>query len=175
MEKYQTFIPRFWALILDSILLLPLIIVDQTVTDYAISGYVQTAMNAATGLFGVFYVILMHYFFGQTVGKMLMKVEVLDISEKPLSFFQAVLRDSPQLLGIFMFLIFGDPSYFLNGELKAAEFANNIVSNSFYILLMIWGLADIIVFFRNDKRRALHDYLAGSVVIKIEPENQANL
>ncbi len=81
MQKYQTFIPRFLALILDSILLLPLFVIDQMAADSSFSPTVKLGVNIATSLFGVLYVILMLYFFGQTVGKMLMKVKVLDVSE----------------------------------------------------------------------------------------------
>jgi uncharacterized RDD family membrane protein YckC len=30
----------------------------------------------------------------------------------------------------------------------------------------VWGLADILTFLFNDQRRALHDFIAGTVVVK---------
>lgn len=172
MQKYQTFIPRFLALILDSILLLPLFVIDQMAADSSFSPTVKLGVNIATSLFGVLYVILMLYFFGQTVGKMLMKVKVLDVSEKPLRFIQSVLRNFPQLISVIVFLIFGDPEYFLQSETEKVEFSKNLIGNSFYILLMIWGVADIVVFLMNDKKRALHDYVAGSVVVRLGSDEQ---
>ncbi len=71
-----------------------------------------------------------------------------------------------------MFLIFGDPEYFLQSETEKVEFSKNLIGNSFYILLMIWGVADIVVFLMNDKKRALHDYVAGSVVVRLGSDEQ---
>ena len=170
MKKYDTFLPRLLAIILDTVLLLPLFILDDLAEKYALSTSASYAIKTATSFAGVFYFILLHYFFGQTVGKMLMKVKVLDVSEKPLRFIQAVLRDFPQLLITIVFLVFGDPEFFFNGEYKAAQFAANPVGNIFYVLLLVWGIADIIVFLRNEKRRALHDFVAGSVVVRVESD-----
>ena len=108
----------------------------------------------------------MHALYGQTVGKMLTKVKVLDISETPLKFYQAVLRDVPQIFLIILSFIFVNPN--LNGEsVEPAVF----FSNPFLLLTFIWGVADLVVFFSNDKKRALHDYIAGSVVVRIEKDN----
>ena len=168
MNKYNTLYARFFALILDSILLLPLGILSDWNKDFADAPVKFQIVKIFIYLAGFFYVVLMHYFFGQTVGKMLMKVKVLDLSEKPISFFQSALRDLPQFLSIFIFVIFGDPDFFINQSKNIAEFAKNPVANSFYILLMIYGLTDIIVFFTNEKRRALHDYIARTVVVRVE-------
>lgn len=170
MNKYNTLYARFFALILDSVLLLPLGILSEWSKEFADAPVKFQLSKIFIYSASFFYVVLMHYFFGQTVGKMLMKIKVLDLSEKPISFFQSVLRDIAQLLSIFVFVIFGDPEFFINQSKDVAEFAKNPVANSFYILLMIYGLADIIVFFTNEKRRALHDYIAGTVVIREELE-----
>lgn len=168
MNKYNTLYARFFALILDSILLLPLGILSEWSEEFSDAPVKFQLIKIFIYSASFFYVVLMHYFFGQTVGKMLMKIKVLDLSEKPISFFQSVLRDIAQLLSIFVFVIFGDPEFFINQSKDVAEFAKNPVANSFYILLMIYGLADIIVFFTNEKRRALHDYIARTVVIREE-------
>lgn len=168
MGKYQTLYPRFWALILDSILLLPIAIIDDVVRGSALDANAKSALIIVLAFASTIYVILMHGFGGQTVGKMLLKVVVLDVSEKPLRFWQAVLRSAPQLLLIAAsFVLVPD---LLGDEPPAPESFN---TNPFFLLTSLWGLADIIVFFTNDKRRALHDYIAGSVVVKIEQNKQA--
>ena len=98
MEKYQTLVPRFWALILDSVLLLPLAIVDGLIKDAGFSQESKWTLYLTVSLAQTIYFIAMHGAFGQTVGKMLMKVKVLDsASETPISFWQATLRDLPQV------------------------------------------------------------------------------
>lgn len=97
-----------------------------------------------------------------------MNVKVLDISESPLKIYQAVLRDLPQIIFVIGSFIFVNP--YLNGETIEPSV---YFSNPFVILISLWGIADIVVFFTNHKRRALHDYIAGSVVVKIEKDNKS--
>lgn len=168
MGKYNTFIPRLVALMLDMILLAPLIIVDDWLKTHFADSARLPIFITILNLTGPVYVILMHFYFGQTVGKMLMKIKVLDISENPIKFYQSVLRDLPQLISVFVFGLFGNPDYFMDGKFNPAEFSANPVGNSFYVLFAVWGLADIVVFFTNDKRRALHDFIAGTVVVRVK-------
>ncbi len=171
MEKYQTLSLRFWALVLDGILLLPLEIVDETTRDADISPNFKVAALIVINLASTLYFISMHGFCGQTVGKMLMKVKVLSLNEKPLRFYQAILRDTPQILFTISSFIFLR-SIFVNSE-QTEITPQEFFSNPLMIVMAIWGLADILTVFFNVKRRALHDYVAGSVVVKIENAQQA--
>lgn len=162
MEKYRTIVPRFGALILDTVLLLPLGIVEELVKSAAFSQSSKWFLALIISLAYIIYFVVMHGWCGQTVGKMLMKVKVLTFSETPMSFRQAILREAPQIvttIGSFIFL------YPLT--------QNDIDSNSpdywknpFIILMLIWGVADVIAALTNHKCRALHDYLAGTVVVR---------
>ena len=165
MEKYRTFYPRFWALIIDTLILLPLGLIDAAIGNYVSSPSTLLAVEIGVNVISVAYVVLTLAFYGQTVGKMLMKVKVLDVSENPLSFSQALMRELPQISYLLILLILGKPT-FLNEE-PNNTFSLNPGANFFYVLLSVWGVADIIVFFLNDKRRALHDYIAGTVVVKL--------
>jgi uncharacterized RDD family membrane protein YckC len=161
MEKYRTLVPRFWALILDSILLLPLSIFDQLLQGAEFSQTAKLVLLFIVSLAGTVYFIVMHAMFGQTVGKMLMKVKVLDaFSESPVKFYQAFLRDLPQLLFILGSFIFLNP--LAPDEINSPEY----MKNPLVILMMFWGLADIFSVFTNEKRRAIHDYIAGTVVVR---------
>lgn len=168
MEKYQTLYPRAVALLLDSVLLLPIGILDEWVKSLALPREIFYILIFGINMAGTVYFITMHGLFGQTVGKMLMKVKVLDVSESPLKFRQAILRDLPQILfviGSFVFM----SSALLSTEEAAAE-SSDYFRHPLVILMLIWGFADIAVFFTNEKYRALHDYIAGSVVVRIKNE-----
>jgi uncharacterized RDD family membrane protein YckC len=162
MEQYRTLVPRFWALILDSVLLLPLSILDELLRGADFSPAAKWSLLLTVNLAGTIYFIAMHAVFGQTVGKMLMKIKVLDaLSESPIKFRQALLRDLPQLLfvaGSFVFLNQLAPE----AELNPAEYTKNPL----VVLTMVYGLIDIFSVFTNEKRRALHDYIAGTVVVR---------
>src|SRR5688500_17287016 len=98
LEKYQTIGSRCVALIIDSIVLIPLwglgSLINSSVGSTSLSTFVISTLASLTA---VFYNILMHALFGQTLGKMLVKVKVLDISEVPINLGQAAIRSLPQL------------------------------------------------------------------------------
>lgn len=169
MEKYQTLIPRFCALILDAILLLPLAIIEELIKSDGFSQSSKWVLFFIVGLAETMYFVVMHSLFGQTVGKMLMKIRVLDISETPLKFRQAILRDLPQLLLVAGSFIFLYPSAPNEIEPNSPDYWKN----PFFVLILIWGVADLVVFFTNEKRRALHDYIARTVVVRINENSDA--
>jgi uncharacterized RDD family membrane protein YckC len=160
MEKYETVWQRFGAGILDSIILLPI--------SWGITFFIlfvsprlleNTFSSIAVSFVSVGYYILMHSRYGQTLGKMVTKVKVLDNAETPINFGQAVLRSLPQLLPL-MFAI----------SFSTADDSIDSISQSglmiIYISLVVFYLADIVVCLVNEKRRALHDFIAGTVVVK---------
>jgi uncharacterized RDD family membrane protein YckC len=167
MEKYRTLLPRFCAIILDIILLLPLGIIAELIKSAEFSQETKFALFLALNLAQTFYVIVMHGLFGQTVGKMLMKVKVLDVSESAIKFRQAVIRDLPQLLftiGSFIFLYPLSPDQI---DPNSPDYWKNPI----FVLMFVWGVSDALAVLTNDKRRALHDYLAGTVVVKINQDS----
>jgi uncharacterized RDD family membrane protein YckC len=115
----------------------------------------------------VIYVILLHARYGQTLGKMAMKVKVLDVSEEPVRFAQAVIRSLPQMLPVFMAssLLISEMSPATGSTGKNLLMAAATLAN---ILYFIWSVADIIVCLVSDKKRALHDLVAGTVVVRTD-------
>lgn len=158
MNKYQTFFPRLGALLLDAVLLLPLAVLADWLAGTELSESSKAAAAIAINFVNIFYFIILHAVYGQTVGKMLMKVKVLDVAETKLRFTQAVIRDVPQLLFVSASLI---PA--INQDFGIPDAPLNPVA----IAVLIWGLADIAVFFATPKHRALHDLIARSVVVRL--------
>jgi uncharacterized RDD family membrane protein YckC len=169
MEKYQTLWLRFLALILDIILLLPLGIAAELIKGDGFSQEVKFALLFIVSLAHTIYFIVMHGFYGQTVGKMLMKVKVLDVSESAIKFRQAIVRDLPQVLftvGSFIFY------YPLTPDQIEPNSPENW-KNPFFVLIFIWSVADLLAVLTNDKRRAAHDYIAGTIVVKLNQNPDA--
>jgi uncharacterized RDD family membrane protein YckC len=112
----------------------------------------------------------MHGYKGQTLGKMVCKVRVLDITENKLSLSQAFMRDIVLIISNFIFslyILFNSSIY-----IKLVT-SNNFIEDFsafpiwFRVLAMmsfIWTLLEIITMLTNKKRRAIHDFIAGSVV-----------
>src|SRR3982750_4371118 len=98
MNKYKTFAPRFLALILDTVLLLPLAIAADALTESAFSENQQNIFLAALNLVNVVYFVVLHGLYGQTAGKYLTGVKVVRVDDSPISFVQACVRNLPQII-----------------------------------------------------------------------------
>jgi len=159
MEKYETLGKRFVAAFVDSLILAPVNLVISFATIFFSSSATAVAVSSAVvGLISVFYYILAHYYYGQTVGKILAKVKVLDDSEKQINFGQAVLRSFPQLIMAMFAVSFS----------TAEKGTTGIVGTLIYWLVMIFSIADVLVCLLNEKRRALHDFIAGTIVVRTD-------
>jgi uncharacterized RDD family membrane protein YckC len=163
MEKYQTFFPRLVALLIDSFIMLPLGIMNEWFRQAEFPPLFFYVWIPLASLVFPVYMIAMHARFGQTLGKMWMNVKVLDASEEPLKFRQALLRETPQLVFNLGTIYLGIAFLGENLESENAKSAYSVLTTA----ASVWAVADVLVFFFNDKRRALHDFLAGTVVVKI--------
>lgn len=161
--KYHTGFRRLGAAIIDSIIFTPLLMVDLWIlnqTDNVWIVFLWTVFNAALYCF---YSIFFHYKFGRTIGKWVTGVKVLGISETTLlSLKQAILRDSVylviQVIGMLYFLYLVSKT----GDLDIIIMDyRNFIDYSF----LCWMALELLSMLTNEKRRAIHDWLGGSVVI----------
>lgn len=162
--KYKTGHKRFWASILDALVFLPLIFLDELLTVN--QPFSILIWQASISLLGYSYSIIMHYQYGQTLGKMLTGVKVLHVSEsKRLTFKQVLLRDSiPILIDVAGLIYFAS-------LLKQGLSADNLITNYedlTSIVALVWVLLELITMMTNQKRRALHDFVAKTVVIRVD-------
>jgi uncharacterized RDD family membrane protein YckC len=165
-ERYRTARKRIWAAIVDYILFMPLLFVDCYFLFSDTNVFIVIAWNVFTTFLPIFYSIFAHYRYGRTIGKWVARVKVLDVSEtRNLSLKQAFLRDgvflSLELIGLlyygFWAIKTGEPGYLLHNfiDFPISPFG-------------LWTLLEIITMLANSKRRAVHDYIAGSVVVRAE-------
>jgi uncharacterized RDD family membrane protein YckC len=159
MEKYQTVFRRIIALIIDGIF---------TIVPFSlISQYINIDNDVANTVFLVsktfipfIYFIVMNYLFGQTLGKMVASIKIVDISEtRGISFKQAFLREIIWIVLAFIEFVF-IKTFSNTSWVDAISLYDTIV---FIIVFII-----IIFMFNNDKRRAIHDIIADTVVVICE-------
>lgn len=161
MDKYRTGFKRFIAAIVDGLLLtLPIIVFT---ANFGLKQELLLVISVINMLLPVVYSVFMHYKYGQTLGKMLVNVQVKDISEEgKLTLKQALLRDSVliglQVLGLITLFIL---SYSYSPTLQTLM--DNIISNAVFM----WTLLEIVSMLTNEKRRAIHDLIAQTVVVKL--------
>lgn len=167
LDKYQTISSRFVALIVDCIVLFPLMAAGSYLTYFiGTSAVIIFAVNALLGLISVFYYILMHALFGQTLGKMLVKIKVLDISEAPLNLGQAAIRSLPQLIPVIIAIGFENPGGLSGNSSQWDAQLTEAMNFLLTISILIWTVLNIIIAVSGEKHRALHDYMAGTIVVK---------
>jgi uncharacterized RDD family membrane protein YckC len=162
VDRYNTFGDRFLANAIDGFVLrlfgflIGLLIVPESTNSSKI-------ILLITLLFPYLYTISFHGVTGQTIGKMLMGIKLFNKDEKEkISFKQAILRDIIPLgvtLVLYLLWVFG-----ITNENEPLSFSSMFLM----YILVIWSLLEIITLLFNEKRRALHDFIAGTVVLKIK-------
>lgn len=166
-ERYSTFWPRFWSPSIDSVILwpivslLPIILFDLFPTSFV-------AVNIAVTLFYYAYSIHFHGTYGGTVGKLKCGIRVVDAkTEQPIGLRQAFMRDAvPLVLALVLYIYAFQKS-------GAEGFSESPFVAWVPALFGLWFLAEILTMLTNEKRRALHDFIAGTVVIRPEPADSA--
>lgn len=164
MEKYRTFLPRLLALIINTLIFVPLSVLDGMIKEAGLLPVILSVWVLLFSLAHPVYSILMHGFYGQTLGKMALKIRVVDVFENPITFQHAILREVPNIFLNFS-LIFFTMSHF-SGVLNFSDQLRSSAETIVIVFWICWAIGDIAVFFVNDKRRSLHDFIAGTVVIR---------
>jgi len=168
-ERYRTFWRRLGAGFIDGLIFKPLELVEKLIiADMANQLVVSSWILFHTWSY-VIYSVLMLGLRGQTLGKMVCRVRVLDASsEAPITFRHALLRDSvPIVINIIMTV------YLLKNQTLYWQIVKNQRPESLPLPLVIfagfgviWFLLELITMLTNKKRRALHDFIGGTVVCK---------
>ena len=164
LEKYKTASPRFFALLIDGIIICSFV--------YLESFFITSEIPVSITIVGIiiyyicvhFYSIYLHGVYGQTLGKMAMKIKVLDIEGTPINLPQAIFRESPFITFNLLFLI--SEIYQILSSGINETFRDTYFDWIIIFVLFLWILAEIVVVFSNKKRRSIHDFIAKTVVIR---------
>ena len=172
-EQYRTFWPRFWAGWIDALVFLPLWPVDSWIENATKnSPAVAAAWFVVSALLFDIYSVGMHARYGQTLGKMVVGVKVLDLGGGKLSLGQALLRDSVLIILNVLAVADGLPRVLAGLEpYRRGEFT--WLGQLELYGSLIWFAAELLTMLLNSKRRAVHDFLAHSVVIRLSVSERA--
>lgn len=124
----------------------------------------------------LFYNVYLVRRFGGTPGKLIMRLRVRKKTGEPVGYREAILREAPNLLLGVLTTIAMLPAL---SKMSDAEFhalparARSIRiaqlapawSKPLRIVGTIWPYSELVVLLTNRKRRALHDFIAGTVVV----------
>lgn len=167
-QRYQTFFPRFIASIIDSIVLWPIGFLLEYLMQIDIL-FLVLFLTLLNKLMPFMYSIFCHGKYGQTVGKYAMNVIVIDAGEqKGIDFRQAILRDAVPVA--LMVILFAFSIVLMDYEQSHEDFMSNIDVLLPMIIIsslsFLWSILEILSMLTNEKSRALHDLIAGTVVVR---------
>ena len=129
------------------------------------------------------YEIYFHGRWGQTLGKRGQDIKVVSLDGAPITWKQAFLRSSvglglgvlstiSTLVGLFR-MTDEDFSSLSWLELSAKEVELSPYANEILIASYVWFASEIVILLFNRKKRALHDFIAGTVVVEeLQPVEQ---
>lgn len=154
-QLYQTFWPRFWSPTIDLIILLPFDFLLYSLCPYDAENLSPYPIaELASNFIYLVYIIFMNVNYGGSVGKLLCKIKIVDHqTNRRITYSQAFLRDSIPFFFVFAILF-----------LVPTNEASLAITVS--LVFLVWFLAEIITMLSNQKRRALHDFIAGTVVVR---------
>jgi uncharacterized RDD family membrane protein YckC len=174
--KYGGFWRRFAAMLLDGLVFLPL--VSLILWLDTLSKYAQVYLFVPTRILGIFYHVYLVQRFGGTPGKLIMGLNITKLDGVPVGSREALLRYLPELiLSICMGLSFSYASFQMTDADQALSFMARSQRQAslapdfglIQTLNSIWTWSELLVLLTNKKRRALHDFIAGTVVIQRRP------
>jgi uncharacterized RDD family membrane protein YckC len=181
--QYAGFWRRLGALLLDTVIMLPLAALAFWISERYRLFYLYYFVPST--LFGLFYSVYLVRRFGGTPGKLIMGVRICKVTGEPVGYREALLRYLPDfVLGVLMSIAMlisvfhmSDTEYH---SLAFMDRAKRMVElgppwqKPLQIIQNIWIWGELIVLLTNRKRRALHDFIAGTIVVRRDaPEEVA--
>lgn len=180
--QYGGFWRRFGAYWIDVAVWLPLTVVAMWLsgtTRYFYIWYLAPGI-----LIGIWYQVYLVKRYGGTPGKLLFKLRIAKLDGSPVGTKEAFLRYGvllsltiPVSLAIALAALEMSDAEYLSLTLKTRGFALIEKAPAWYeptdVLLQVWIWSEFVVLLTNKKRRALHDFLAGTVVIRKSPGQQS--
>jgi uncharacterized RDD family membrane protein YckC len=101
---------------------------------------------------------------GQTIGKKIVKIEVIDRDGKHISVIRSLVR----------YIILGLP-YFLGGTIISAFYTTTLLGQLIgFIVFGFWGIILYLYIFNRHTRQSLHDLLVGTYVVKTIPKGSVH-
>lgn len=172
---YAGFWKRFFAGFVDLLVFVPFIFLFHFIDGISI----EAAMIGAvlSGLMYSVYSISFHYKFGATVGKMAAGIKVTQPNGDAIGWQHAILRSSFDVVFAIATICIQlialsqvDPAIYLN----AGFTAKGQHMMQFYpawhdmlnLVTFVWVFSEFVVLLFNERKRALHDFIAGTVVVQ---------
>jgi uncharacterized RDD family membrane protein YckC len=173
--EYAGFWPRLGALLLDLLIMLPLTALVLWCSErYRLFNLYYFVPSV---LFGLFYGVYLVRRFGGTPGKLIVGVRIRKVNGEAVGYREAFLRELPELILttltsialLIPVLHMSDTEYHALSFMERAKRTVELAPSWYkplQIVQNVWVWGELIVLLTNRKRRALHDFIAGTVVVR---------
>ena len=172
---YATFIQRLGAGLIDVIILLTIVFLFWNLQN--INFNLAAIIEFGTPVIFAAYYVIFNATYGGTIGKLLLGIQITKINGVKIGYKEAFKRSSVDILLTLPLLVI---TYFALLKVNQQDYliADIIVKDEllrvFYPswewminrAIDIWVWSEFVVLLLNERRRALHDFIAGTIVIK---------
>lgn len=172
--RYAGFWPRLGAIVVDCVVLAPIIMLS----FWTFSASRTVALSAEV-LISCLFALYSIYFvgrWGQTIGKMALRIKVVALNGEEAGFVRAFYRHAVDLafslatsaLTVYALMSVTSREFDLlpfDARLDLLQTRTASWTDILNWLLIAWTLSELVVLLLNEKRRAIHDYIAGTVVV----------
>ena len=159
---YAGFWKRFGASLVDNFVLFPFGVILILLENIYVSSAI--AVTVISSIFFAAYTIFFHYRYGATLGKMVTDIKVTLPNGSPIGIKEAFLRSSVEL-GLSIMTMFGELSAISNPDADQYQSSASAWDGAIETIYWIWFWSEVIVLLFNERKRAIHDFIAGTVVI----------
>ncbi|MCY3756709.1 MAG: RDD family protein [Acidobacteria bacterium] len=171
---YAGFWKRSGALLVDSFVLVPVGMIFLLLERISIWSAIGVTVISA--IFFAAYVIYFHYRYGATLGKMVTGIKVTLPNGSPIEFKEALLRSCVELAlsvttmvaRLSAFIIADAEQYQSLDWIGREEYVASLIPawhEAVEPIYWFWFWSEVVVLLFNERKRALHDIIAGTVVI----------
>jgi uncharacterized RDD family membrane protein YckC len=172
---YAGFGTRLGAYLLDMVILIPYIILYQVIIGISSDALYYIAIPSI--IFSLWFYVYLVKKYGGTPGKLIMGIKIIKINGEDISWKASCLRYIVSfmlgLFGSFIFILIAseiDPEKyaslnFWQRNTYISQFEPGLMRIS-VILNNIWIYSEFLVLLTNDRKRSIHDFIGGTVVIK---------
>jgi uncharacterized RDD family membrane protein YckC len=177
--RYAGFWPRLGSLLLDILINLPLIVLLLWAQGHYRLFRVYYLIPGT--IFGLFYSVYLVRRFGGTPGKLIVGIRIRKRDGEPVGYREALLRYFPEFVfGLLMSVALIPPLlHMTDAEYQSLSLRERAkrefeLAPPWYKPLRwtqtSWDWGELFVLLTNRKRRALHDFIAGTVVVHAPPK-----
>lgn len=167
--KYATFWQRVWASIIDGLILSPVFFLIY----FNNTNWKNLPLIIALNLISLIYKPLLEYKFGATVGKMVVKLSILNYDYQKIglnnSLFRNVFYIVPGIISLILaLLIYQVPAYQTSSSIDEYEkVSNTFINTTWYsVITTLIYIIDIVFIFSDSKKRTLHDRIGETIVVQ---------